>query len=253
MDEAVVIAKTTGGALKVIYTQDDLLRRLAGTALVRVISPFADAELTKDEVAEAEALQLKIIRDTFNFAVSRRQVKAALDLRQGEVQSEVLAAARGCDLLVMPWSGWQVKGFYYANHMLLRQSRFAFPPMGARIDIADKTEQVLEASKVPVLAVKNKVVKKPFGVYYDGSAGAKALLKWAVKTVPGLLGYQPGDHPVYVVVPAGTRLRKPAMKNIEIMEAADMAEVRLPLLVLTKAAARKMTAWGKMRSSVLVK
>ena len=250
MDEAVSLTRAVGGSLKAVYVQDDLLLRLADSPLVRVVSPFADAKLTRREVVEAQEIQLKIIRDTFTFITAKKHVDASLELRNGNIEKEILSAAKGFDLTVMPWGGWQVRGFYYSTHMILGRSRFAFPPLGSPIGMADKTEFVLDKSRGPVLALKNDIAGRPFGVYYDGSEEAKKTLKWALANVPALLGY--ASHPfdasgrefIRIVMPAGKKTAKPNVEHAGFVETADLVNEEVPLLIISRKLGQKIDGWG---------
>ncbi|MCL2672965.1 MAG: universal stress protein [Alphaproteobacteria bacterium] len=251
MDMVMLMAHDAGCSVDVVHVHDDLMLKMAESPLVRFVSPFAARKMPRDEIERAMRLQLKIVKDTFDFIIRSARtsgVNARLVIKKGMADEQLVQASGSYDLFVMPWAGWQVRKFYYAGPQAASKPRFSMLAPGRKVPLAGKTAVLLENAGAPVLMAKNSLAGQDWAVFYDGSAGSDRALKWALKNLPGFMGGQ-GT----ALLPKGkSALKAKLPEGMEARLVKDLSEAKAALVVCSRAAAKKITKWETVHGSVLV-
>ncbi len=163
LDQVAALAARLRGDLLALFVEDIDLVRLAGHRHVFTCSTLSGGarELAADYLQTSLRLQTQRLCRAMEEAAARRQIKAAFELRQGRLMTEVLEAAGDDDLVVISWSapGWSASG------------RVA-PWVGSTPPPAAVVQALTEARVRSVLLLHPHPGDGPVLVAFDGSEAA---------------------------------------------------------------------------------
>ena len=163
LDRAAALAARLRGDLLALFVEDIDLVRLAGHQHVFTCSTLNGGvrELAADHLQTSLRLQTQRLCRAMEQAATRRQVKAAFQLRQGRLMTEVLDAAGVDDLVVISWSApsWSASGR-------------ATPWAGSTPPASVVVQALAEARVRSVLLLHPQTGDGPVLVAFDGSEAA---------------------------------------------------------------------------------
>jgi len=163
LNAAVDLAVRMDAELSGLFVEDTALLRLAEIPCTREVLYFsaAEAHLTRASMESRLRAQSEQVRKALEAAAQHAQVAWSFRTVRGEVASEVLAAAKGVDLLALGKGGWALD----------RRLR------------TGSTALELAASSLPVLLLPEHGVPENAHllVYYDGSPAAQRGLLAALQ------------------------------------------------------------------------
>ncbi len=211
LEAATELAARFEAELVGLFVQDANLTRLSQIPFVREVGRFSASrhEIDNGEMARHLHIQALRMRRTFADAVRQRRVRWRFRVERGQVEQQVISAARQADILIVGASGWT-----------LASSRRLGRTVRAIIAQAPSSTLVLQPSAhigLPILAV------------YDGGPSAAKALETAASLT------ETSGYPLYVLLlPDGRgRLGDLRVTARRILRQHDVTTRYLPLIDTT--------------------